>query len=174
MDIPNTVAGAAREAAKMGVFMFNVHVPGGLQMMVSAREAVEQVVSGEQTRPLLIGVTVLTSLDQHDLRQLGIVQDLNDLVITRATLAREAGLDGVVASAKEARAISEACGSEFLTVCPGVRPVWAAAGDQKRILTPKDAIAQGASFLVVGRPITGSPDPAEAARKVLAEMEEGF
>ena len=174
MDIPNTVAGAAREAAKMGVFMFNVHVPGGKQMMASAREAVEQVAAGGQQKPLLIGVTVLTSLDQNDLLQLGITQDIKELVIARAKLAKEAGLDGVVASPREAAEIKSTCGHEFLSVCPGVRPTWAAAGDQKRIMTPKDAINQGASYLVVGRPITGAADPAEAARKVLEEMEEGF
>lgn len=174
MDIPNTVAGAAREAAKMGVFMFNVHVPGGKQMMASAREAVEQVAAGGLQKPLLIGVTVLTSLDQNDLLQLGITQDVKELVIARARLAKEAGLDGVVASPKEAAEIKSACGDEFVSVCPGVRPTWSAAGDQKRIMTPKDAINQGASYLVVGRPITGAAEPAEAARKVLEEMEEGF
>lgn len=174
MDIPNTAAGAAREATKMGVFMFNVHVPGGKQMMISAREAVEQVAVGGQPKPLLIGVTVLTSLDQNDLSQLGITQDVKDLVIARAKLAKEAGLDGVVASPKEASEIKNACGKEFISVCPGIRPTWAATGDQKRIMTPKDAINQGASYLVVGRPITGADDPAEAARKVLEEMEEGF
>lgn len=174
MDIPNTVAGAAREAAKMGVFMFNVHVPGGIAMMETAREAVEQVVAGGKQRPLLIGVTVLTSLDQNDLNRLGITKDVKDLVIDRARLAKEAGLDGVVASPKEASEIRNVCGENFVTVCPGVRPTWAATGDQKRIMTPKDAINQGASYLVVGRPITGGQDPAENARKVLQEMEEGF
>ena len=174
MDIPNTVAGAAREAAKMGVFMFNVHVPGGKQMMASAREAVEQVTAGGQQKPLIVAVTVLTSLDQNDLLQLGITQDVKELVIARAKLAQEAGLDGVVSSPKEAAEIKNACGHEFVTVCPGVRPTWAATGDQKRIMTPKDAINQGASYLVVGRPITGAADPAEAAKKVLEEMEEGF
>lgn len=174
MDIPNTVAGAAREAAKMGVFMFNVHVPGGIAMMEAAREAVEQVVAGGKQRPLLIGVTVLTSLDQNDLNRLGITKDVKDLVIDRARLAKEAGLDGVVASPKEASEIRNVCGENFVTVCPGVRPTWAATGDQKRIMTPKDAINQGASYLVVGRPITGGQDPAENARKVLQEMEEGF
>lgn len=174
MDIPNTVAGAAREATKMGVFMFNVHIPGGKQMMISAKEAVEKVAIGGQTKPLLIGVTVLTSLDQNDLLQLGITQDVKDLVIARARLAKESGLDGVVASPKEASEISNECGKDFISVCPGVRPIWAATGDQKRIMTPKDAIHQGASFLVVGRPITGAEDPADAARKVLEEMEEGF
>jgi len=174
MDIPNTVAGAAREAAKMGVFMFNVHVPGGKQMMVSAREAVEQVTAGGQQKPLVVAVTVLTSLDQNDLLQQGITQDIKELVIARAKLAQEAGLDGVVASPKEAAEIKNVCGSEFVSVCPGVRPAWAATGDQKRIMTPKDAINQGATYLVVGRPITGAADSAEAARKVLEEMEEGF
>ena len=174
MDIPNTVAGAAREATKMGVFMFNVHVPGGKQMMTSAKEAVEQVAIGGQAKPLLIGVTVLTSLDQNDLMQLGISQDVKDLVIARAKLAKESGLDGVVASPKEASEIQIACGKEFISVCPGVRPIWAAAGDQKRIMTPKDAINNVASYLVVGRPITGAEDPAYAARKVIQEMEEGF
>ena len=174
MDIPNTVAGAAREAAKMGVFMFNVHVPGGKQMMVSAREAVEQVTAGGQQKPLIVAVTVLTSLDQNDLLQLGITQDIKELVIARAKLAQEAGLDGVVSSPKEAAEIKNVCGQGFVSVCPGVRPTWSATGDQKRIMTPKDAINQGANYLVVGRPITGATDPAEAARKVLEEMEEGF
>ena len=153
--------------------MFNVHVPGGKQMMVSAREAVEQVIAGGQQKPLIVAVTVLTSLDQNDLLQLGITQDIKELVIARAKLAQEAGLDGVVSSPKEAAEIRNVCGHGFVSVCPGVRPTWAATGDQKRIMTPKDAINQGASYLVVGRPITGAVDPAEAAKKVLEEMEEG-
>ena len=172
MDIPNTVAGAAREAAKMGVFMFNLHVPGGKQMMVSAREAVEQVAAGGQKKPLIVAVTVLTSLDQNDLLQLGITQDIKELVISRAKLAKEAGLDGIVASPREAAQIRSVCGSDFVSVCPGIRPTWAATGDQKRIMTPKEAINQGATYLVVGRPIIAAADPAEAARKVIKEMEE--
>jgi orotidine-5'-phosphate decarboxylase len=174
MDIPNTVAGAAREATKMGVFMFNVHTPGGRVMMEAARNAVEQVVTAGQQKPLLIGVTVLTSLDQNDLKQLGITQEVKELVIARAKLAKEAGLDGVVASPKEAGEIKKVCGDDFISVCPGVRPTWASMGDQKRVMTPKDAINQGASYLVVGRPITGGQDPAQNAIKVLEEMEEGF
>lgn len=174
LDIPNTVAGAAREATKMGVFMFNVHVPGGQQMMESAREAMEQVLVPGQKAPLLIGVTVLTSIDQLDLEQQGITMDVKDLVIARAKLAKESGLDGVVASPKEAAEIGKLCGQNFISVCPGIRPSWAATGDQKRIMTPKDAINQGASYLVVGRPITGSENPPEAARKILEEMKEGF
>ncbi len=170
MDIPNTVAGAAREATKMGVFMFNVHTPGGKQMMVSAREAVEQALAVGQVKPLLIGVTVLTSLDQQDLLQLGIKQDVKQLVIARSMLTKEAGLDGVVASPVEAAEIAKVCGDDFISVCPGIRPSWAAIGDQKRIMTPKEAISQGADFLVVGRPITEADDPAGSAKKVLKEM----
>jgi orotidine-5'-phosphate decarboxylase len=174
MDIPNTVAGAAREAAKMGVFMFNVHTPGGKQMMVSAREAVEQAVAGGGQKPLLIGVTVLTSLDQDDLAQLGVSKNLKDLVLDRAILTKEAGLDGAVASPREATEIARICGSKFLSVCPGIRPAWAVSGDQKRIMTPLEAINCGADYLVVGRPITQAEDPAENARKILAEMKEGI
>lgn len=166
-DIPNTVRRAAANCAASGADMVNVHAAGGRAMLAAALEGAR---SGAR-RPLVIAVTVLTSLDRAGLADLGLDLEPAELVVRWARLAREAGLDGVVASAREAAAVRAACGEAFLIVTPGIRPAWAAAGDQRRVVTPREALAAGSDLLVVGRPITGDPDPAGAAARVLAEME---
>lgn len=175
-DIPNTVAGAVAAATTRGVYMLNLHVAGGRQMMERAVEAARErtaIVGGDM--PLIIGVTLLTSLTEDALRRdLGIEARVEDLAVAWARLAQDCELDGVVASPREAPAIRRACGGDFIIVTPGVRPAWAAANDQARHLTPAAAIAAGADYLVVGRPITGASDPREAAQRILAEMEEGL
>ncbi|MDE3179645.1 MAG: orotidine-5'-phosphate decarboxylase [Acidobacteriota bacterium] len=171
-DIPNTVRAASREAAELGVSMFNVHASGGRKMMEAAREG---ALAGFREkpgakRPLVLAVTVLTSLAQADLQELGIAGSPHDAVIRLAMLAKSAGLDGVVASAQEAAAIRKACGPEFVIVTPGIRPASSAAGDQARVSAPADAVRAGADYLVVGRPITAAPDPAAAAEAIVREM----
>ncbi|MGH9771327.1 MAG: orotidine-5'-phosphate decarboxylase [Candidatus Acidiferrales bacterium] len=167
-DIPNTVRAAAREAAQLGVRMINVHASGGRQMMAAAREGAE---SAGARRPLALAVTVLTSLAAEDLSEIGLAGTPEEAVIRLARLAQSAGMDGVVASAREAAAIREACGSEFVIVTPGIRPAASAVQDQARVSTPADAIRAGADYLVVGRPITGAADPAAAAEAVAAEIQ---
>ena len=171
-DIPNTVAGAAREAARLGVFMFNVHASGGLAMMKAAADgAAAAAVELSVRRPLAIAVTVLTSLDRAALnRELGVTSSVEDHVLHLAELAREAGLDGTVASPVEIAAIRRSLGAAWVIVTPGVRPAGSAAGDQSRVATPGAATRAGADYLVVGRPITGAPDPAVAAAAILEEM----
>lgn len=166
-DIPNTVAGAVAATARLGVWLLNVHASGGLEMMRAARRAAEQA----EPRPRLIAVTLLTSLGAADLERAGISRTPQEQVLWLAEMAAEAGLDGVVASAGEAAALRRRFPRPFLIVTPGIRPAWAdAAGDQKRVATPRDAMAAGADFIVVGRPITAAPDPAEAAARVLEEL----
>ena len=170
-DIPNTVSRAAISAARLGVFMLNVHALGGYDMMKKTAEAVgEEAARLRIPRPKVIAVTILTSMDEIALKKVGIDDTMNAEVLTLAKLAQKAGLDGVVASPSETAILREALGKDFLIVTPGVRPVWAAAGDQKRIATPKDAIASGASFIVVGRPVTEALDRAGAARKIIEEI----
>ena len=171
-DIPNTVAGAAREAARLGVFMFNVHASGGLAMMKAAADgAAAAAVELSVRRPLAIAVTVLTSLDRAALhRELGVTSSVEGHVLHLAELAREAGLDGTVASPVEIAAIRRSLGAAWVIVTPGVRPAGSAAGDQSRVATPGAATRAGAHYLVVGRPITGAPDPAAAAAAILEEM----
>jgi len=171
-DIPNTVHRAAANCASMGVQMFNVHASGGSSMLQAAVEGAEEGASGE--RPKVLAVTVLTSLDGDTMAELAIDVPPAELVVHWARLARDCGLDGVVASAREAPAIRKVCGPGFLIVTPGIRPAWAAADDQRRIVTPARAMAGGADILVIGRPITRAGDPAEAARQVLVEIEAGF
>jgi orotidine-5'-phosphate decarboxylase len=166
-DIPNTVAGSVRAAAELpGVRMMTLHASGGLAMMQAARGAV----AGLKNRPVLLGVTLLTSLDAAALRRIGIQGPPAARVLALARLANEAGLDGVVASAHEARAIRRACGPRFLIVIPGIRPAATSTDDQARVATPADAIRAGANYLVVGRPITGASDPAAAARSIAEEI----
>jgi orotidine-5'-phosphate decarboxylase len=168
-DIPNTVAGAVAAAAELpGVRMLNLHTLGGMAMMQAAREAL----SGKKKRPALLGVTILTSMDAAALRRAGIIGPPASRVVALARLAKLAGMDGVVASAQEARAIRNACGPKFLIVTPGVRPVSAALNDQARVVTPADAIRAGANYLVVGRPITGATNPREAALAIARQMTE--
>lgn len=170
-DIPNTTAMASVFAAKQDVFMFNVHASGGRKMMSKVVEEVKKV----NPNNVVIGVTVLTSLSAADVEEtFKSTLSLSDLALNWAKLGKEAGLDGVVCSPWEAKLIKEACGANFKTVCPGVRPRWSATNDQERIMTPKDAIMNGCDFLVVGRPITKNEDPANAAKLVAQEIEEGM
>ena len=202
-DIPNTVAEASREAIKLGVQMFNVHCSGGIAMMQVAVKAAEETVAGAETmlasRPVILGVTVLTSLDYATLYRMGFVtgfttaeideqarrrggfwnkeaqeelerEHVRALVKTLAQLAKEAGLDGVVASPQEIRVIREACGPNFLIVTPGIRLAGAEQHDQARVGTPRGAIAAGADYLVTGRPILQAPDPVEAAKHIAEEI----
>lgn len=155
-DIPNTVAKACAAAAALGVWMLNVHASGGSRMLVAAREAVDKAAA---PKPLLIAVTVLTSLQQEDLLDLGFVEEPQALVFRLAGLAQEAGLDGVVCSAQEATAMKGRFGLEFKLVTPGIRLPGDAAGDQRRIMTPVDAVKAGADYVVIGRSITASDDP---------------
>jgi orotidine-5'-phosphate decarboxylase len=167
-DIPNTVAGAARQAAAMGVDMFNVHAAGGEEMMAAAVRAARE---GGDAWPLVIAVTVLTSIDQEMLReQLAVAEAIDEYVVRLAKLAQHAGCDGVVASPREIELVKPACGDDFLVVTPGIRPSWARADDQKRTLGPREAIAADADYIVVGRPITQADDPRAAAKRILEEM----
>ncbi len=171
-DIPNTVRAAAREAAQLGVSMFNVHASGGRRVMEAALEgAREGARRADMSRPLVVAVTLLTSLGSEDLGEIGLAGNAEEAVLRLARLARDAGLDGVVASPRETAALRKAFGREFVIITPGIRPATAAAGDQVRIATPGSAIEAGADFLVVGRPITEVPDPAAAADAIVAEME---
>jgi len=166
-DIPNTVAGAAREAAKMGAVMCTLHASGGRAMLQAAKEAVTQ--SGSAMR--LLAVTILTSLDPHGYEEaIGSGLGLQAHVIRLASLAREAGMDGIVASTHEIAPLRAALGPSMSIVTPGVRPEWAPADDQLRVMTPREAALAGADYLVIGRPITTAPDPAAAARRVLDEL----
>lgn len=165
-DIPNTVAGAARAIARLGVAMFNVHVSGGEAMMRAAVEAI----SSFRPKPLLIGVTVLTSLDDEALEAVGQRLPISGQVGRLAQLAKAAGLDGVVCSAHELATVRKACGQDFLLVVPGLRPPGSDRADQRRVMTPSQARAGGADVLVIGRPVTAAPDPAKAARAISEEL----
>lgn len=165
-DIPNTVAGAARAALSTGAFMFNVHASGGREMMRKVREMIDAAELPE--KPIVIAVTVLTSLDESDLNDINISKSPLEQVKTLALLTKESGLDGVVASPREITAIREVAGQDFVIVTPGVRPAWAQAGDQKRIMTPAEALDAGASYIVVGRPVTAAPNPVEAIDKLFS------
>ncbi|EHQ52675.1 orotidine 5'-phosphate decarboxylase [Ectothiorhodospira sp. PHS-1] len=168
-DIPNTVAGACRAAARLGVWMVNVHASGGRPMMETAREALESVATSGQ-RPLLIAVTVLTSMDDGDLAGCGVTRTVAEQAHYLATLTHEAGLDGVVCSAHEAGAFRTAFGEGFLRVTPGIRPADAALGDQKRVMTPGAAMGLGSSHLVIGRPVTQAQDPGAVLTAVNREI----
>ena len=172
-DIPNTVASACEAAARLGVFMMNVHAAGGRTMMVSAVQAVHRVAAEKMSPPVkILGVTVLTSLTDRDLKETGVSKKIKKQVPDLALLAKNCGLDGVVASAQEIPLLRKKVGKTFLIVTPGVRPIWAAHGDQKRVATPKEAVDAGADFIVIGRPITQHPQPLVAAEKILKEIEE--
>lgn len=171
-DIPNTVRGASRSAAGHGVWMFNVHCHGGFAMMQAARQGADE---GADQRgiepPLVLGVTVLSSLDEKVLREeLGVGRLIEDQVVTMARLAQDAGLSGVVASAPEVARIREACGPDFVIMTPGIRPAGAPMGDQKRVMTPAEAIRAGSTYLGIGRAVTAAPDPSAAAQAVLDEV----
>jgi orotidine-5'-phosphate decarboxylase len=165
-DIPNTVAGACRAAAELGVWMLNVHASGGRRMMEAARESVDAVAKP----PLLIAVTLLTSLDSADLADIGIDAAPAEQVVRLARLAHGSGLDGVVCSPADLGALAGALPADFLRVTPGVRPAGVHEGDQKRVATPARAMADGAHYLVIGRPITEAADPAAALAAVAAEI----
>jgi orotidine-5'-phosphate decarboxylase len=171
-DIPNTVAGAAREAARMGVLIFNVHASGGRAMMAAASEGAATAARELGVRrPIVLAVTVLTSLDRAALgRELGVAESVEGHVLHLAALAAAAGLDGCVASPNEIGALRTSRGPGWVIVTPGVRPVGSALGDQSRIATPGAAVSAGAHYLLVGRPLTAAPDPARAAEAVLREM----
>jgi len=171
-DIPNTVRGSVTAATGLGVWMVNVHAAGGRPMMDAAREAAEKAAGQGRPRPLVIAVTVLTSLDAATLASVGVSRDPLAQVRHLATLARDAGLDGVVASPQETRAIRDACGPDFIVVTPGIRGGGAQTGkdDQQRTLSPAEAMSAGSSYLVIGRPITGAADPRAAAEAILSEL----
>ena len=170
-DIPNTVAAAGVEAARLGVRIFNVHAAGGLAMMEHTVAEVDRVCRAERLRrPKIIAVTVLTSLSDGDLAQVGVARGAGAQAVRLARLAKRAGLDGVVASPREIAPIRRACGPEFLIVTPGVRPAGADRNDQKRVLTPGAAIAAGADYLVVSRPVLAAPDPVAAADDIVTDM----
>ena len=173
-DIPNTVAGAVRSAMATGASILNVHASGGLNMMRAAAEAAtEGAAMHGVARPIVAAVTVLTSMDECDLEAVGQSTPPHDQVIRLAKLTKSAGLDGVVCSPKEAAAVRELCGDSFVRIVPGIRPSWSATNDQKRFTTPKQALSDGASYLVIGRPITQAEDPVEAAFRIAAELEDG-
>ncbi len=165
-DIPNTVAAVCKVAAQLGVWMINVHASGGEAMMRAAREALE----GASRRPLLIAVTVLTSLDDEDLKQVGFGKPASEQALTLAALAQSCALDGVVCSAREARQMRARCGEAFVLVTPGIRPAQTEQGDQKRVMTPLDAVRAGSDYLVIGRPITAAADPVAALAAINAEL----
>ncbi len=166
-DIPNTVAAACAAAADLGVWMINLHALGGRRMMAAARERLEAL---GNDRPRLIAVTILTSMGEADLAEVGLAGSPETHVRRLAALAQESGLDGVVCSPREAADLRAAMGEEFLLVTPGVRPAGASLDDQKRVMTPAEAMTAGASHLVIGRPITAAPDPLAALEAILAEL----
>ena len=171
-DIPNTVAKAAVEATRLGVKMFNVHASGSLEMMRATVKEVRRVCRQEKRRrPIMLAVTVLTSLNQDDLQRVGVERKVADQVVRLALLTKEAGMDGVVASPHEVADIREACGRRFVIVTPGIRPADAGRNDQQRVMTPRDALRAGVDYIVVGRPIVEAKDPVAAARSIVAEME---
>ena len=165
-DIPNTVASACRAAADLGVWMLNVHASGGRVMMEAASEALDKTLY----KPLLIAVTVLTSMSQEDLSELGINKSVEEQVMLLANLAKSTGLNGVVCSAKEASRLKTELGEAFCLVTPGIRPADSSSDDQKRIMTPPEAIAAGSHYLVIGRPITKADDPLAALEAINASI----
>jgi len=169
-DIPNTVAKAAIEATRLGVDMFNIHASGGSVMMeTTVKEVTRFCVDQEIARPAILGVTVLTSMSDEDLSELGCGNSVQKQVELLGRLSKRSGLDGVVASAKEVELIRKVCGNKFVIVTPGVRPAWAASDDQKRVVTPKQAITNGSDYIVIGRPILKAESKKEAIEKLLDE-----
>lgn len=172
-DIPTTVAKAARVLTKNGASIINVHASGGLAMMQAAASAVQDEAAVQNiVPPQLIAVTVLTSMDQETLNcQLQIPGTVEENVVRWAELTQQAGLHGVVASPREITAIRKACGDDFVIITPGIRPLGAAKNDQERITTPEEAVQLGATYLVIGRPITKAPNPVEAVKEIIAKLE---
>ena len=170
-DIPNTVAGACAAATRLGVWMLNVHAAGGAAMLTAARHAVDEAAEARHAKaPLLIAVTVLTSLSDDDLKATGVGDDAKRQALRLARLTADCGLDGVVCSAQEAPALRSALGASFKLITPGIRPAGSAAGDQARIVTPEAAVANGADYLVIGRPITEAADPVAALAAINASL----
>ena len=167
-DIPNTVAKACQAAANLGVWMLNVHASGGLPMMQAAQEGLDKAYGANA--PLLIAVTVLTSMDEQTLQTLGIQRSLSYHVLSLATLTQQAGLQGVVCSAQEASMLKQALGPDFCLVTPGIRPADANQDDQTRVVTPKEALSLGSHYLVIGRPITQAPDPIVALNTIIKNI----
>ncbi|GFE61112.1 orotidine-5'-phosphate decarboxylase [Geobacter sp. AOG2] len=170
-DIPNTVAKAMVEAARLGVQLANLHALGGEEMMATAAAAVRKEFGDE--RPRLLAVTILTSSTAETLRQVGIERPVEEMAVRLARLAKDSGMDGVVASPLEIESIRAACGRDFLIVTPGVRPSFASLDDQKRVMTPAEAVTAGADYLVIGRPIAKAADPVEASRMIVDEIAGG-
>lgn len=171
-DIPNTVAGAVASGTRHDIQMMTLHAAGGREMMTRAKEAA--VTASQDTglnRPLLLGVTILTSLKESQLEEIGMKADTEAQVLRLARLAQDAGMDGVVCSPWEIELIKKECGPNFLVVSPGIRPAWAAAQDQKRIMTPSQAVQKGADYIVIGRPVTKASSPSEAFVKIIDELE---
>ncbi|MBF0252888.1 MAG: orotidine-5'-phosphate decarboxylase [Candidatus Omnitrophica bacterium] len=171
-DIPNTVKNAASIATRKNVFMMNFHCLGGAEMLSQAKEAVNEAVSAGCQKPILLGVTILTSMNRDALKSIGMTDDMEEAVANLAILAKKNGMDGVVASAQETKMIKELCGKDFIVVTPGIRPLWSAKGDQSRIVTPKQAFQDGSDYIVIGRPIIAADDPREATKKILEEIDE--
>lgn len=173
-DIPNTVSRAAEEAVKLGVDMFNLHATGGSEMMRETvqrcRKAAEKL---DRPAPIILAVTVLTSMDEGDLKEVGLTGPVEARVVSLAELARRAGIGGVIASPREIGSIRQRCGERFVIVTPGIRPLFEQTGkdDQKRVMTPREAIAAGANYIVIGRPVRLAPDPAAAMDKVLQDIQ---
>lgn len=166
-DIPNTVKGAVQSLLPLRPRYITIHTGGGPAMMRAAADAAAQ---GGTNRPKLLGVTVLTSLDSKDLESVGQCPNVGEQVSRLAILAKNSGLDGIVCAPTEIATLRQLCGPDFILMVPGIRPAWSASNDQKRVMTPKEAVAAGATHLVIGRPITGAQDPAEAAAKIAAEI----
>jgi len=171
-DIPHQVAGAARSAGELGVSLFTIHASGGSEMMKRAVDSVNEVAAKTGVRSKILAISVLTSIDESVLTQIGVTSTPAESVLRLVKLAEASGVDGVVASPQEIESIRKTLSNpEFLVVTPGIRPSTNEAGDQKRVATPAAAIAAGASYLVVGRPITGAPDPLAASHGIIADME---
>ncbi len=171
-DIPTTVAKAAAEATRLGVKMFNVHASGSLEMMRQTVREVRRVCRQENLkRPIMLAVTVLTSLSKSDLEKVGVDGEVADQVVRLALLTQEAGMDGVVASPNEVAGIRDACGRRFIIVSPGIRSQKGKRNDQRRVMTPEEAVRAGVDYIVVGRPIMEAKDPMSAVREIISEME---
>ncbi len=168
-DIPNTVAMASLEAARLGAQLFNMHALGGYEMMARSAEALHREFPGKE-RPKALAVTILTSAGEQTLQDVGITIPVPEMVVRLALLARKAGLDGVVASPLEIPLIRDACGTDFLIVTPGVRPAFASMDDQKRVMSPAEAVKAGAGYLVIGRPISAAQEPISAAEAIISEI----
>ena len=165
-DIPNTVASACHAAADLGAWMINVHALGGERMLLAARQGIERATHS----PLLVAVTILTSMDVPDLAAVGLSGSPQDNVLRLARLARQSGLDGVVCSSRETAVLRDALGPDFLLVTPGIRPAGSEADDQRRVMTPTDAISAGSNYLVIGRPVTRADDPVSVLRTINSDL----